>query len=124
MNLGHQLGSVVRDAVRDDMQPRSRSGFWHQIGHVSSERVRTVVEVLDPVRFEVWNTMDDERTCPICGQLDGTVWTAGAGFMPPVHDHCRCTRAYHHVEFRRRRIEEWRDVAVTRTTWEWRRSSS
>lgn len=124
MNLGHQLGSVVRDAVREEMQPPSRSGFWHQVGERSIERVRTVVEDLDPVRYEFWNTSDDERTCPICGQLDGQVWVAGEGFVPPVHDHCRCTRAYHHVEFRRRYIEQWRDVAVTRTTWAWVISSS
>ena len=123
MNLGHQLGSAVRDAVRDEVQPPSRTGFWHEVGEVTIERVRTVVEALDPVRFEVWTTRDDERTCPICGQLDGTVWAEGEGFMPPVHDHCRCTRVYHHVEFRRRWVEEWRDVAATRITWEWVRNS-
>lgn len=118
MRLGHQLGSAVREAVRKD----SSRGFWHDVGQVTIERVRTVVEQLDPVRFEVWETREDERTCPICGQLDGQVWPAGDGFMPPVHDHCRCSRTYHHVEFRRRHIEHWRDVAVRRTSWTWVRT--
>jgi hypothetical protein len=115
MNIGHQLGTAVREAVRE----HPPSGFWHQIGEVTIERVRTVVEELDPVRHEVWETRDDERTCAICGQLDGLVWPGNEGFMPPLHDHCRCTRAYHHTEFRHRLIEQWRDVAVTRTSWEW-----
>lgn len=119
MNLGHMIGSAVRDAVRE---PTTPTGFWHEIGTVAIERVRTVVEELDPVRYEVWSTRDDERTCPICGQLDGMTWQEGHGFVPPLHDHCRCTREFHHVEFRRRFIEQWRDVAVTRTTWEWIRT--
>ena len=115
MNLGHQLGTVVREAVRE--QPAT--GFWHQVGQAAIEHVRTVVEQFDPVRHEVWITRDDERTCPICGQLDRLVWPEGDGFVPPLHDNCRCTRTYHHLEFRRRLVEAWQDVAVTRTSWEW-----
>lgn len=117
MNLGHIIGTHVREQIR---QPESRAGTWHQIGQITMERVRTVVEELDPVRYEVWQTQNDERTCPICGQLDGVVWREGEGFSPPAHDNCRCQRLYHHTEFRKRFVEKWRDVAVPTFMWEWR----
>ena len=116
MNLGHVIGSHVRDAVREP----TRAGYWHEMGSITIRRVREVVERLDPVRYEAWVTRDDERTCPICGQLDGRIWQQGEGFVPPVHDHCRCTRTYHHTEFRTRLVEQWRDIAVPTISREWR----
>ena len=91
MNLGHAIGSAVRDAVREPDTPK---GFWHQLGQETVEWVRTTVAEYDPIRFEEFSTREDERTCPICGQLDGFVWQEGDGFYPPLHDHCRCTREY------------------------------
>lgn len=120
MNLGHAIGTQVRDQVRDSSPARSNAGYWHQLGSIAIERVREVVEAYDPVRYEIWQTQDDERTCPICGQLDGEIWPAGEGFTPPIHDHCRCQRVYHHTEFRRRLVEQWRDIAVPQVTWVWR----
>ncbi len=117
MNLGHHLGSAIREQVRN---PETARGYWHQLGQVTIERVRVVVEQLDPVRYESWQTQSDERTCPVCGALDGQVWREDEGFMPPVHDNCRCQRVYHHTEFRKRFIEQWKDVAVPRISWEWR----
>ena len=119
MNIGHSIGSAVRAAVREE----PARGFWHEVGSVSIEHVRAVVERLDAIRHEEWKTHNDERTCPICGQLAGRIWAEGDGFTPPVHDHCRCRREYHHTTFRRRHIEVWQDVAVPRTSWEWVRSS-
>lgn len=95
-------------------------GFWHQVGSTSVEWVREVVARYDPIRFEVWTTAADERTCPICGQLEGVVWSAGEGFMPPVHDHCRCQRRYHHTEFSVRWIEQWSQRTTYHSWWEWR----
>lgn len=117
MNLGHTIGSTVREQVRETQSTR---GYWHQLGQITIERVRTVVEALDPVRYEAWQTQEDERTCPICGQLDGHVWREGEGFSPPVHDNCRCERVYHHTEFRKRFIEQWQDITVPQFTWKWR----
>lgn len=120
MNLGHTIGTVVRDQVRDVTSARAKAGFWHQVGKTTIQRVRTVVEELDPVRYEEWHTQADERTCPICGRLHGEIWREGEGFVPPVHDNCRCQRIYHHTEFRKRLTEQWQDIAVSRFTWEWR----
>lgn len=117
MILGHAIGTMVRDAVRE---PNSARGYWHQIGQITIERVRSVVMELDAVRYETWQTQSDERTCAICGQLHGKIWREGEGFSPPVHDYCRCERLYHHLEFRKRFIEQWQDVAVSRNAWEWR----
>lgn len=120
MYLGHTIGSAVRERIREPDSPR---GAWHQVGQITIERVRTVVEALDPVRHEVWLTQSDERTCPVCGQLNGKMWREGEGFSPPVHDHCRCERVYHHTEFRSRFVEQWQDIVVSRFAWEWRRTS-
>jgi SPP1 gp7 family putative phage head morphogenesis protein len=43
----------------------------------------------------VWSAADDEVTCPICGDLDGTAVSAGQMFPggydgPPAHPSCRC----------------------------------
>lgn len=117
MNLAHEIGTRVREQIRE-----TPGGTWQQVGRITIRRVREVVQALDPVRYEEWQTRHDERTCPICGQLDGLVWPAGEGFTPPAHDHCRCTRTYHHTRFRTRLIEQWRDTTVTTSTWEWRTS--
>lgn len=116
MNLGHFIGTQVRDAVREE----TPGGYWQQLGSITIRRVREVVERYDPIRYEEWITQDDERTCPICGQLSGRIWPTGEGFTPPAHDNCRCRRQYHHTEFRIRYIEQWRDIAVPTFSWEWR----
>jgi hypothetical protein len=41
-----------------------------------------------------WRTAEDERVCPECGPLDGQVWPEGEGPIPPLHNHCRCTREF------------------------------
>ena len=43
----------------------------------------------------VWSAADDEVTCPICGDLDGTAVQPGQSFPggydgPPAHPSCRC----------------------------------
>lgn len=119
MNFGHAIGSAVRDAVREEPD----KGFWHQVGRQSVEYVREVIAEYDPIRFESWQTQDDERTCPICGQLDGIVWAAGEGFTPPVHDNCRCQRVYHHTEFSVRYIESWQRRETTVFDWQWKRTT-
>jgi SPP1 gp7 family putative phage head morphogenesis protein len=38
-----------------------------------------------------WMTMGDERTCPVCGPLDGQEFTIDKFPQQPAHPHCRCT---------------------------------
>lgn len=123
MNLGHTLGSAVRGAVRESVrQPDRPTGVWNAIGRVTITRVRDWIEEQDAIQIEVWATAEDERTCPVCAPLDGRQWPAGEGFHPPLHDHCRCRRLLHHLEYRSRLVEVWRDIAIHSTDWVWRTS--
>lgn len=52
---------------------------------------------------KVWVTADDERTCPVCGELDGRKIAMDAPFsngklLPPAHPSCRCAVAYEEIE--------------------------
>lgn len=38
-----------------------------------------------------WMTMSDERTCPVCGPLDGKIFSADKFPPQPAHPFCRCT---------------------------------
>jgi SPP1 gp7 family putative phage head morphogenesis protein len=38
-----------------------------------------------------WMTMDDERTCPVCGPMDGKKYSIDKFPQQPKHVHCRCT---------------------------------
>lgn len=38
-----------------------------------------------------WMTMNDERTCPVCGPLDGRKYSIDKFPQQPAHPHCRCT---------------------------------
>lgn len=51
---------------------------------------------VDPESMKMWVTAEDERTCPVCAELDGEVvgWleTFSNGLEKPIaHPHCRCT---------------------------------
>jgi SPP1 gp7 family putative phage head morphogenesis protein len=37
-----------------------------------------------------WMTMDDERTCPVCGPLDGKKYSIDKFPQQPAHPLCRC----------------------------------
>ncbi len=39
----------------------------------------------------MWVSTLDDRTCPICGVLDGQTFKPGEGQRPPAHFQCRCT---------------------------------
>jgi SPP1 gp7 family putative phage head morphogenesis protein len=45
-----------------------------------------------------WITASDERTCPECAPLEGTLWREGEGPEPPLHGNCRCVRVTAFVE--------------------------
>ncbi|QBG46055.1 phage head morphogenesis protein [Verrucomicrobia bacterium S94] len=38
-----------------------------------------------------WMTMGDERTCPVCGPLNGQTYLIDKFPQQPAHPHCRCT---------------------------------
>jgi SPP1 gp7 family putative phage head morphogenesis protein len=42
------------------------------------------------VEKAIWETADDERTCPECAPLDGKVYTLDKFTGPPLHPQCKC----------------------------------
>lgn len=116
MNFGAAIGAAVREEVRD----KEKQWIAHAIGSWAVEYVREYVEHLDATFFERWETHDDEHACPACGQLNGEVFEKGEGFIPPVHDFCRCQRVYDHVEYATRYTVHWRAVPVYQVNYEWR----
>lgn len=65
--------------VERDNDPRTRTTI----------RARSEIDVKILDRFY---TAGDERTCPICAPLNGTIYWDGTGPYPPLHHHCRCVR--------------------------------
>lgn len=54
--------------------------------------------LLPRITWTRWVTANDERTCPECAPLDGTLWREGEGPEPPLHGNCRCVRVTAFVE--------------------------
>lgn len=116
MNLGHSIGSRVQQSLREPIPSAVKLG--QAIGTWVRVSVRDRILQHDIIRIEAWKTRADERTCPICGALDGVTWPEGEGFHPPAHDNCRCERVLKRLETRTREIEIWRDTAVWQS-WAW-----
>tara|TARA_R100001143_G_scaffold62940_1_gene67667 strand:+ start:2386 stop:3240 length:855 start_codon:yes stop_codon:yes gene_type:complete len=69
--------------------------------HTSAQARQLVAEENDDVIKGVqWVATLDDRTCPICGSLDGQVFDIKEGPRPPAHIRCRCTIVYITKSFR------------------------
>lgn len=44
------------------------------------------------IEWEEWQTVKDERVCPVCRPLDGKQFPIDEGPRPPAHVRCRCSR--------------------------------
>lgn len=53
--------------------------------YVAKELRRQGVELV-----AIWETLVDERVCPICGPRHGTAQGTNWMFLPPAHGKCRC----------------------------------
>ena len=87
------------DPWHDDPAPIPETGFWTW--------VEVDASTVYPVLWTRWLTEEDERVCPECGPLDGTVWEDGGGPSPPLHVGCRCRRAPAFTEWRTRSATAW-----------------
>ena len=50
-------------------------------------------EVPELATTRIWNTLNDELVCPVCGPLEGapeSVWSSQFPSGPPAHVNCRC----------------------------------
>lgn len=54
------------------------------------------------VEFEQWyvSLLLFDRHCGVCLALEGKIFEAGKGPIPPLHPNCGCRRLYHHTEYR------------------------
>lgn len=55
-----------------------------------SERVANELRQHGVRLVAVWETLVDERVCPLCGPRHGTKQGDGWMFLPPAHPKCRC----------------------------------
>jgi SPP1 gp7 family putative phage head morphogenesis protein len=104
MSEGEGISDLMR-RVRDRMgvQTDRRSGYRQNFNRIQAI-VRTTVNTAsndgsveayrrntDIISGMQWLAARDERTCPQCRSLDGTVYRLGDSYRPPAHVNCRCT---------------------------------
>ena len=81
-----QAGSRVfsKAQYRMEMIARTEVLRAHNMGRLKFHE-RVGVQKLE------WMAMNDERTCPVCGPLDGKIFPIDKFPQQPEHPHCRCT---------------------------------
>jgi hypothetical protein len=96
-DLGGSSRNITATRPRlETTRPSFSSGPLDTAEHGTSSRF---LEVLLPrITWTRWVTANDERTCPECAPLDGTLWRDGEGPEPPLHGNCRCVRVVAFVE--------------------------
>lgn len=97
---GYLSGQSVQGLARDlrgtfgtqaaDWATVSRTALHRVAARYDRELHRQNEDVLKGVKFTA--TLDT-RTCPICGNEDGTVYEVGEGPRLPLHPNCRCKYA-------------------------------
>ena len=81
---------------RATMIARTEIQIAQNEGRIESWKQAAKAGFVDPDSMKMWITADDERTCPICAELDGETvgWldVFSNGLEKPIaHPHCRCT---------------------------------
>ena len=138
MFKGILSGSNVRDIAREVQQITGTSEYKARaysrtmLTEVSNEAEKRTLEEAGFKKYRYLATLD-ERTCPVCGRLDGEVFLlskakAGTNF-PPMHKNCRCVHTavlndnIRQKYLRRARDSEGRSITVPQsmTYQEWAR---
>lgn len=94
--LGKSSKAIGNDLMQqtDKLGWKSRAIARTALTEVSKESEIRVMKELGVKRYRFRATLD-ERTCPICGSLDGTTHNLGDEEVgknsPPIHKNCRCT---------------------------------
>jgi len=81
---------------RATMIARTEIQIAQNEGRLESWKQAAKEGFVDPDSMKMWITADDERTCPVCAELDGETvgWldVFSNGLEKPIaHPHCRCT---------------------------------
>lgn len=61
------------------------------VQHAASEARLETMKDNDITTGYRWVATLDQRTCPVCGPLDGRFMKFDKGPVPPLHPNCRCT---------------------------------
>lgn len=92
---------VIRTLEREYGPVRASQIAVTEVTRATSEGEARVVQDLRQQGADVvavWNTLEDERVCPICGprneKRQGDVWQ----MLPPAHVNCRCFVTYEVIE--------------------------
>lgn len=84
-DLTKRLVSVIDDVSI----PRARTIARTEVMYASNKGIRKNWETMGFSKFS-WKTHHDERTCDICGPLDGKIIPDEQPDDPPAHPNCRC----------------------------------
>lgn len=114
MNAGESIDSIMR-RVRDTLgldvdwvnyQKGSATilaGTWSNFNRVQTITRTVVNKASNDGAYEIfqqnrdvligyrWLAARDERVCPVCAGLNGTLYSMDDWFRPPAHPNCRCT---------------------------------
>lgn len=93
-----KFAADVKDATDDPAQQdaiRRRVNLWAENIYRCGQRGWAIAQSKRKERI-IWNTANDELTCPVCAPLNGKIIEAGKPFAPgiynePAHPNCRCT---------------------------------
>ena len=61
---------------------------------MATNRMNDLLQADGVPTVRVWNTMNDELVCPVCGPLEGapeSEWSRQFPSGPPAHPNCRCS---------------------------------
>lgn len=83
-------------SARASMIARTEINIANNQGRLEGWRQAYEAGYIDPATMKMWLTAKDERTCDICGPMDGElvpwngVFSTGFDTAGNVHPHCRC----------------------------------
>lgn len=91
------LPALVRELETIDTFGPARSAriAATEVTRIFSEAEQVAADTDPELQYMTWNTVFDERVCPICGPLNGRSVRKGQSFslgvrLPPAHVNCRC----------------------------------
>jgi SPP1 gp7 family putative phage head morphogenesis protein len=108
--MNGQIIRIISDSMLAGEHPRSiAKKITERVDNIGLARARTMARTETvtafnrgaQIRYEQygythweWIAALDERTCPVCGALDGKVFKFGdSQDIPPAHPNCRCSIA-------------------------------
>lgn len=94
-----------RDGILQTTRAQTAAVVQTAVAHVSTQaRLQTAKENADIIKGMRWGATLDQRTCLICGPLDGKVFPVDSQKAPPLHPNCRCVLSSV--------VKSWRELGI------------